>query len=486
MASELKKRALHGLAWSAVERFGMQGIQFVIALILARLLSPADYGLVGMLTIFIAIAQSFINSGFGTALIQKKNPTREDYSTVFYFNMVVSFFFYGVLFFAAPAIADFYQQPLLIDLTRVVALSFVINAMGLIQFTLLTKKIDFKTQSKVSISAIIISGSVGVFMAFSGFGVWALVAQTLISALARTVLVWIFNDWRPQKVFSLVSFKSLFAFGSRLLAAGLLDTVFKNIYLIVIGKLFNASALGFFTQAKKIQELPVFSITTIVQRVSFPIFSEVQDDRNQLKQGYQKTIRWSVFLVFPLMMGLAAIAPTFIEVVLTKKWMPSVPYLQLLCFAGMLYPVHALNLNLINVLGRSDLFLRLEIIKKTIISLSIIIGLYWGVMGLVIGSVVTSFIALWINTWYTGRLIEYGTSRQVADMVPYFIVSVLMAIMVYGLSYLLETGIILLGLQMVGGVLGYYFLVRIFRLKAYAEIKVMLLPYVPNCLKFVL
>ena len=485
-SNNLKQVAIKGFFWSAIEKFGTLGIQFIITLILARLLTPADFGLVGMLAIFIAISQSFINSGFGSALIQKKSPTAEDYSTVFYFNIVVSFLFYFLLFIAAPYIAAFYKQPELIKLTRVISLGFIFNAFGLIQITQLTKNINFKTQSKVSITVVIISGTIGITLALLGYGVWALVFQTLTTSLFRTIFYWIINKWRPLWVFSKHSFKTLFSFGSRLLMAGLIDTIYKNIYLIIIGKFFNASALGYFTQAKTLQEIPVVSITGIIQRVTYSLFSEIQDEKQRLYNGYTKIIHLAIFITFPLMLGLSAVSNNFISVVLTEKWLPSVPYLQLLCFAGMLYPIHAINLNIINVMGRSDLFLRLEIIKKTIITISIFVGIIWGVLGLVIGSVITSFIALIINTYYTGHLIGYGTKKQFIDLLPYFIVASIMAFLVFVVGYLLGTGFGVLVIQIFLGLTIYTILARIFKLKAYVEAKEIIIKFVPNKLKFLL
>ena len=484
MKADLKKIAVKGFLWSAIERFGTLGIQFIITLILARLLTPSDFGLVGMLAIFIAIAQSFVNSGFGSALIQKKNPTVEDYSTVFYFNIVVSFLFYLILFITAPFIANFYNQPELITLTRVISLSFVFNAFGLIQITQLTKNINFKTQSKVGIAVAIFSGTIGITLAFLGYGVWALVFQTITQSFARSFMYWIINSWRPVFVFSIKSFKSLFSFGSRLLVAGLIDTIYKNIYLIVIGKFFNASSLGYYAQAQKIQEMPVVSITGIIQRVTFSLFAEVQDEKERLYNGYKRVLHLAVFISFPLMIGLSAVANNFIAVVLTDKWLPAVPYLQLLCFAGMLYPIHAINLNVVNVLGRSDLFLRLEIVKKVIITIAIFIGFIWGVLGLVIGSVITSFIALWINSYYTGKLINYGTIKQLSEMSIYFVASFIMGVIVYYIGWLFQSSLILLLCQVFAGVIVYAILARIFKLSAYCDIKKVVIKFIPNNLKF--
>ena len=360
MGDNLKEKAVTALFWSLLERFSQQGIQFVISILLARLLMPKEFGLIAMLTIFIAIAESFINSGFGQALIQKKNATHIDECSIFYFNIVVGVLAAGLLCLVAPWIATFYNQPLLVSLTYALSLNLIINSFGMAQTTLLTKHLDFKAQLKVSMIATFISGTIGIAMAFNGFGVWSLVAQSLSSNFFRTSLLWFFNTWRPSLSFSFASLRSMFVFGSRLLASGLLDTIFNNIYLVVIGKLFSPVTLGFYSRAKGLQQLPVSNISGIVSRVTFPVFSSVQSDKPRLKRGVHKALTILGMINFPTMIGLAIVAKPLTLVLLTVKWLPCVPYLQMLCMVGMLYPLQVINLDVLKAQGRSDIFLKLE------------------------------------------------------------------------------------------------------------------------------
>ncbi len=404
----------------------MQGLQFVMGLILARLLLPADYGLIGMLAIFLAISQTFIDSGFSTALIQKKDRTETDFSTVFYFNISIAILFYFVLFFSAPWIAKFYNAPLLSDLTKVIAFNIVIGSFSIVQRAKLTIQLDFKTQSKASLLSVFLGGLLGITMAYKGFGVWALVAQSLSRNFLNTLFLWFFAKWSPKLIFSTNSFKGVFSFGSKLLAAGLINTIFRNIYLIVIGKLYSASELGFYTRAKQFQQLPSQNISGIISRVSFPVMSSVQNDNDKLKLMTKKFIRLAVFIVFPLMMGMIVLAEPMIRFILTEKWLPAVPFLQLLAIIGIFNPISVINLNILNVKGRSDLFLKLEIIKKTLVVLNILITFPYGVKIMIIGQIAASSINFLINTYYTGKLINYHTWAQIKDIFPILITSLFM------------------------------------------------------------
>jgi len=403
--NNLKQKTKLGFFWGTIEQLSMKGAQFVIGLVLARLLLPADYGLIGMLAIFIAIAQTFTDSGFSIALIQKKNRNETDFATTFFFNIGVSIFFFLTLFFTAPYIAIFYNSPELSLLTKVIAFNIILSSFAVVQRAKLTILLDFKTQAKASFSSVIIGGVVGILMAYRGYGVWALVVQSLIRNGSNTFFLWIMSRWVPKPVFSKASFLELFSFGSKLLGAGLLDTIYRNMYLIVIGKVFDARELGFYTRAQQFQKLPSENISNIISRVTFPVMSSIQDDSEKLSTVYRKFIRLSAFIIFPLMAGLAVISEPLIRLLLTEKWILSVPLLQLLSFAGMLYPIHSINLNILKVKGRSDLFLRLEIIKKIIITIAILITFSFGVKVMVIGQIITSYIAFFINTHYSNKMI---------------------------------------------------------------------------------
>lgn len=366
MSNSLKQVATKGVLWSSIERFSVQGIQFVIMIIMARLLTPEDYGLVGMLTIFLAVSQSLIDSGFSQALIRKQNRTEVDNSTVFYFNIAVGLALYLLFYIFAPWVADFYGLPELSLVMRVVCLGIIFNSLAVVQRALLTVRIDFKTQAKASLIAAVISGMAGVILAYTGFGVWALVCQQLVNLGINTLLLWIFSKWKPMRAYSWTSFRELFSFGSKLLASGLLDTTYNNIYPIVIGKVFSAGDLGHYTRAQQFSVFPSSNITGILQRVTYPVLCSIQNDIDRLRGVYRKFLKLSAYVVFPLMTGLAAVSFPFIRIVLGEKWMFCAVLLQIICFSMMWYPIHAINLNLLQVQGRSDLFLRLEIIKKSI------------------------------------------------------------------------------------------------------------------------
>ena len=471
MSDGLKNKTLHAFFWSFLERIGQQGIQFILSIILARLLLPEQFGLIAMLWIFMAIAQSFINSGFGQALIQKKNVTHIDECSIFYFNILVGFLAAGLLCLAAPWIADFYNQPLLVLLTCTLSLNLIINAFGLVQTTLLTKHIDFKTQLKVSVIATAISGMISVSMALNGFGVWSLVAQSLSSNLFRTVLLWFFNAWRPSLTFSFVSLRGMFAFGSRLLASGLLETVFQNIYLVVIGKLFSPAGLGFYSRAKGLQQLPVSNISTIISQVTFPVFSSVQDDKPRLKRGVRKALTMLVMINFPMMIGLAIVAEPLVLLLLTEKWAPCIPYLQLLCVVGMLYPLHVINLNVLMAQGRSDLFFRLEILKKILIIIAIAVTYRWSITAMIYGQIVTSCLAYLLNSYYTGKMLDYPITEQIWDLMPSLTLASIMGGGVYALHYTpIDNQSALLLVQIVTGIVLYTLLCYIFRLSSFMEV----------------
>ena len=444
----LKQATTKGLFWSSVERFSNQGVQFVFSIILARLLSPSDYGIIAMVTIFFAVAQSFVDSGFSNALVRKTDRVEEDLSTCFYFNIGVGIIAYIVLFLIAPLVANFYNQPILSPIIRITGLGVILNSLCVVQQALFTIKIDFKSQAKITLSATVISGIVGILLAYQGYGIWALVWQGVASSIVRMGLLWLMSKWRPRTGFSKSSFNYLFGYGSKLLASGLLDTIYNNIYPIVIGKFYNPAQLGNYSRALGWAQLPSANITSILQRVTFPVLSAIQDDSLRLQNSYRRLLKLSAFIVFPLMMGLAAIASPLIRVILTAKWDGCVLYLQILCFALMLYPIHAINLNLLQVKGRSDLFLRLEIIKKIIGVVILIITIPLGITAMCLGMVFSSIICLIVNTYYTSRFIDVGLLTQLKDLRIILINSLVMG----GGIYILTSFIDIEGLKLVMGI----------------------------------
>lgn len=414
------KSTANGLKWSAIERLATQAIQLIVMLYLARLLGPEAFGLVGMLAVFIAISQVFTDSGFTSALIRHTERTERDFSTALYFNIVVGFLCYLILFLSAPYIAEFYEQPKLVDLVRVLALTIVINSFAIVQRAKLTIDMDFKTQAKASLLSVGVSCVVAIWLAMAGYGVWALVAQTLVNALLNVILLNLFHPWLPKTGFSKQSFHYLFGFGSKLLAASIIDTIFKNIYQLVIGKQFNATQVGLFTQANQLSLVPAMTMTTVIQRVTYPMLSNIQKDIDKFESTYLLTLRLAALVVFPLMAGLSISAQPFIYIALGPEWLPAAELLSILSLAFMLYPIHAINLNLLQVKGRSDIFLKLEIIKKSLITILLVITIPYGVKAMCIGLLVHSFIAFFINSFYTGQFSRLKTTKQLAALLPIF------------------------------------------------------------------
>lgn len=471
MAESLKNKTVKGTIWSSLERFSVQGIQFVVMIIMARILTPEDYGLVGMLSIFIAVSQSLIDSGFSQSLIRKQDRSEIDNSTVFYFNIAVGVILYFILFFSAPLIAKFFDEPQLIPITRVIGLCLIFNSLVVVQRALLTINLDFKTQAKASFVGVILSGIVGITMAYTGFGVWAIVWQQIVNLSVITILLWIFTRWKPIWAYSWKSFKGLFGFGSKLLASGLLDTLYNNLYLIVIGKVFKASDLGYYTRSSQFTAFTSSNLTGILQRVSYPVLCTIQNDDARLTEIYRKLLKTSAFIIFPLMMGLAAVANPMIISFLTEKWLFSAILIQILCFSQMWYPIHAINLNLLQVKGRSDLFLRLEIIKKILGVAMLCITLPMGLIPMCIGMILNSIIALIINTHYTGKLIKLGFVKQMRDLLPTLLLSLATGAIVYmTITYIPMESWIALSVGVIEGILIYVGTAKLLRFSEFQEL----------------
>ena len=449
MSGSLQKKAFWGMIWSFAENFSLQGIQFVIGIIMARMLTPSDYGMIGMLTVFLAISDNLVNFGFFTALVRKSDRTEVDFSTVFYFNIFVGLFLYFVLFFSSPYIARFFEMPLLEDLTKIVAIPLFFNSICQVQQAKFSIKMDFKSQAKVSVTSSLVGGISGIMMAYYGLGVWSLAYSAVLSAIIRCLLLWILARWYPLRSFSWKSFNELFSFGSKLLVSKLIDTIYNNIYPIVIGKKFAAADLGFYSRAYGYSQLPAVTVTGVLARVTFPMLCEIQNDSERLEQVYRKLLRLSAFVVFPVMIGLAVLAKPLIIFMITDKWAPSIILLQIFCLALMWYPIHAINLNLLQVKGRSDLVLRLEIIKKIMGILVLILSIPLGVIYMCVGQVITSLVSLLINTHYTGKLIRVGFFKQMSDMLPTLLYSFSMGGIVWGVSQFLPTN----GLKIIVGIL---------------------------------
>jgi teichuronic acid exporter len=470
MASDLRRKTTRGLFWSSVDRFSNQGIQFVFSIILARILAPSDYGIVAMIVVFTAIAGTFVDGGFTNALVRKPELSELDKSTAFYFNIVVGFVCYALLFFTSPFIASFYKTPILSPIVKVTGLNVIFGSFCVVQRALLTKDVNFKTQAKITMACTVISGLIGLFMAYSGYGVWALVVQSTASNIFNCIFLWFCSRWRPILAFSKDSFKYLFGFGSKLMLSSLINTVYDNIYPMVIGKFYNSAQLGMFSRAQNFAQLPSTTFTGIMQRVTFPVLSLIQSDDQRLENDYRRLLRLSGFVVFPMMMLLAAVASPLIRIIITSKWDGCVLYLQILCFALMWYPIHAINLNLLQVKGRSGLFLKLEIIKKIIGVVVICVSIPFGVTAMCWGLVFLYLISLFINTYYTGKLINVGYLSQMKDLLPIFVSSVLMGAMAYSVTLLFENEWFQLLLALFVGVFSYLIVAYFFMRKELFEI----------------
>ena len=471
MSNSLKQKTVKGILWSSLERFSVQGIQFVVMIIMARMLTPNDYGLVGMLAVFIAVSQSLVDSGFSQALIRKQDRTETDNSTVFYFNIIVGFILYGLLFALAPFIADFYNEPQLTAITRVIGLSVLFNSLVVVQRALLTIKIDFKTQAKAALTAAIISGVLGIWMAASGYGVWSIVVQQLANLGINTLLLWILSHWRPSLTYSWKSFHELFGFGSKLMVSGLIDTIYRNIYLIVIGRVFSAADLGYYTRAHQFTDFPSSNVSGIIQRVTYPILCSIQNEDERLSDVYRRFLRLSAFIVFPLMMGLAAVAEPLVLALLKEQWLFAATLISIICFSMMWYPIHSINLNLLQVKGRSDLFLKLEIYKKIVGIVILCITIPMGLIAMCVGSFFSSMIALVINTYYTGKLINVGFLRQMHDLFPILGLSFSMGSFVYLIIRLMSLNpIVELSLGICIGIIFYILLSILFKFSEFNEL----------------
>lgn len=470
MAESLKTKTLRGSLWSVVERFSAQGVSFVVMIIMTRLLTPRDYGLVGMLLIFTEIAVALVDSGFSQALIRKQDRNETDNSTVFYFNIGVAALIYIILFFSAPAIANFYDEPMLVPLTRWISLGIVINAFAVVQRALLTVNIDFRTQAKASVTSAIIGGAVGIYMAWTGYGVWSIVAFQLTHYLLHVGLLWIWSKWRPRLLYSWNSFRLLFGFGSKLAVAAVVDTLYRNIYTLVIGKVFRPTDLGYYTRANQFANFLSSNVASILQRVTYPVLCSIQDNDTRLESAYRRVLRFSAFIIFPFMTGLAAVSHPFIIVLLKKQWAFAAVLMQILCIALMLYPVHSLNLNLLQVKGRSDLFLKLEFIKKAVGIAIIACTLPFGLVALCVGQVLNSVIALFINTHYTGKLINVGLLSQLHDLLPAFFYSFSMWGVMALVQFPLEADWLKLTVAVPVGVIWYVGIAKICRSQELSEV----------------
>lgn len=472
MVSKLTQKTLKSGGWSFIEAISQRGVQFIVGVILARLLLPEFFGLIGMLSVFMAVMQALVDSGFGSALIQKQNITKKDICSVFYFNIIIGCAAAGGLCLLAPWVAAFYNQPILTPVLQVLSSALIFNSLGQLPYILLIKKLNFKTLTNVTLIASILSGCIGIGMAYWDYGIWSLVVQQIANTLFRTLLLWKFSDWCPAWLFSFHSLRSMFDFGSKLLASSLLNALFDNIYLVVIGKLYSPIELGYFTRADSLQKLPSSTLASVVCRVSFPVFASIQDDPERIKRGMKKALTLLALINFPIMIGLAVVAHPLVLVLLTEKWFPCIPYLQILCLIGLIYPFTLINLTILQSLGRSDLFLYIDIIKKILIILNIVITWRWGIMAMLIGQVIVSLISYYLNSYYSKKLLDYSLFEQFKDFYSYLIIALLMGGLVYTMNFLpFSNHLLLLSCQISTGALMYSTTCYFFRLSAFINLQ---------------
>ena len=474
----IKNKTVSGISWSAADVFLSQGVTFLVGIVLARLLTPAEYGLIGICTICIVIFNGIIDSGFSAALIRKKDASRDDYNTMFIVNMVLSLLMYVILYFGAPLIAHFFERPELVDLVRVMGFILILQALSIVQYTVLSKRLDFKTKTKASLIAAVSSGAIGIGCAFAGMGVWSLAAQQLSRYAIYTICLWVFNKWWPSIKFSMSSFRYMWGFGWKMMLSGLLDHIWKELYQVVVGKFYSPATLGQYSKAKEFGHIFSTNITSIIQRVSYPALAELQDDTSRMVAAYRKLIKTTMFITAVCMLFLGAVAEPLVYCLIGPKWHQAATFLPIISISLSLYPLHALNLNMLKVEGRSDIFLILEIIKKIIaigpLCLGIFVDIYW----MLIGSVVTGIIAYFLNSYYTGKQLNYSSWMQIKDVAPSYGLGLLIAVSVYFFKYLPISNFIILPIQLVVGA-GVFFLVcEKTQREEYKEIKSIVLKYV--------
>ncbi|MEP2448767.1 MAG: lipopolysaccharide biosynthesis protein [Balneola sp.] len=470
--SNLKEKTINGVFWSFIQNFSTQINAFIVGIILARLLSPREFGLIGMLTIFIALSQTLVNSGLKDALIRKSNCNQVDYSTAFFFNIAMSVFLYIALFFSANIISDFYDEPKLVNLVRVLSFTLIINAFTLIQKARLIRDINFKLITKVEVIASLLSGIIAIIMAYLGFGVWSLVAKTLLISFFTVILFWFWSKWTPSLTFSRESFRELFSFGSKLALMGVIGTIFNNIYYLVIGKYYSANQLGFYTKAEGFKDFPSKGITNIVQKVTYPVLSKLKDDKEKLNRTYIKLFETITFLCFTALFGLSAISVDFTIVLLGEEWQKAGEYLQLLCFVGIFYPLDALNMNIMKVLGKSTAILNIGLLRRVLTIPVLIIGIYYGINEMIVALIVHQIISYLIYSSYAGRFIEFGTLDQVKRVAPSVFMSGAMFFILMFLGEILEVRkVILVLIQIVSGIFFILLFSELLKIKSYVYLK---------------
>ena len=470
----LKNKTVKGVGWSAADAFGGQGVMFLVGLVLARLLSPEEYGLIGIVTIFTTMMLGIVDSGFSNSLIRKQKVTDDDYCTLFIFNLAVSVVMYALLFWGAPLIARFFERPQLVALVRVMGLLLIIQSLSIVQMTRLSRNIDFKTKTKASVISAVSSGTVGISMAFMGYGVWSLVGQQLTRQMVYSGCLWVYNKWIPRLKFNMDSVRYMWGFGWKLLLSGLLNNLWGELKKVVVSKFYSPFTLGQYTKAFEYSKIFSSNFTSIIQRVTYPALAHVQDDKSRLVNAYRHMIKMTMFVTVISMFFLGAISEPLIYCLIGSKWYIASTYLPIICIYRSLYPLQAINLNMLQVQGRTDVFLYLEIIKKTILLVPLFVGAFVGIYWMLVTSILTSIIFFFLNSYYSGKWINYTSWMQLKDVAPSYGLATLIAISVYFLKYIPVTYWVVLPMQIVLGAVVFFLVTH--KMEEYKEVKSMVMP----------
>lgn len=468
--NDIKQKTISGLFWRFAERCGAQGVSFIVSIVLARLLAPNDYGLIAMITVFITISQVFVDSGMGNALIQKKNADNLDFSSVFYFNIILCVIIYVILFFVSPYIAEFYSSPELVPVLRVLSLTVVISAIKNVQQAYVSKHMLFKRFFYSTLGGTLFAAIVGIIMAYLGYGVWALVAQQLVNTIIDTTILWVTVKWRPTKEFSLRRLKKLFSFGWKLLVASLIDTVYSNIRQLIIGKLYSSADLAYYNRGKTIPNLVVTNINSSIDSVLLPALSVEQNHVEKVKAMTRRAIKISSYIMWPMMIGIVVVAEPLVRILLTEKWIEAVPYLRIFCIMFAFQPIQTANLNAIKAMGRADLFLKLEISKKVLGLLILLGAIKHGVLAIAGSLLIYTFVAQLLNSLPNRSLLNYSYFEQLKDIIPYIVLAGLMATIIYPICMFNWNDFVTIVIQVILGVVIYVIGSIIFKLDSFRYI----------------
>lgn len=473
----LKDKTVKGTFWSAADAFLGQGVSFIVGIVLARLLSPEEYGLIGIVLIFTTILTGIVDSGFSNALIRKKDVTNDDYNTMYATNMVISVVLFIVLWLSSPQIARFFSRVELVNITRTMGLILIFQALSITQVTILTKRIAFKTKTKASLIASVTSGVIGIGMAFTNFGVWSLVGQKLSNIALYTICLWVFNRWWPNFKFNRDSLHYMWGFGWKIMLSGILSNIWSQLYQVVVGKCYSPATLGQYSRSKEYASIFSSNFTVIIQRVTFPVLSEVQDDKKRMKEAYRRIIKITMFITAITMLSIGAVSKPLIYCLIGPQWYEAATYLPLICISMSLYPLHAINLNMLQVQGRSDIFLIIEIAKKFIGIGPLCLGIFFNIYWMLIGSIVAGIISFFLNSYYTGKSLNYNSWSQIKDILPSYVIAIIMAMTMWFVQYLPFSNWIILPIQICVGVTVFFIICNVTDLYEYKETKQLISPY---------